>query len=97
MELESKRGNDRKQLKENIWKDYSGGLSTIEIAEKYNISRSYCYQVISAKKGESDPELEKYIKMVETLKRDCERLTQENRKLLEEVELYKKLLIKLAD
>lgn len=97
MESESRRGTEGKQLKELIWRDYSNGLGTLEIAEKYNVSRSYCYQVISAKKSASDPELEKYIKLVETYKRDCERLSEENKKLKEEVELYKKLLTKLAD
>lgn len=42
------------ELKEQIWLDYNNGISTIDISKRYDVSRSYCYQVISSKKGKGD-------------------------------------------
>lgn len=88
---------DSEELKEQIWKDYCNGVSTLDIAKKYQISRSYVYQVISVRKGSSDPDMKRLVDELESTKRSLEKLIEENKKLKEENELYKKLLIKLSD
>ena len=88
---------DTEELKNNIWKDYCNGVNTLDIAKKYQISRSYVYQVISVRKGSSDPDMKRLVDELESTKRSLEKFIEENKKLKEENELYKKLLIKLSD
>lgn len=85
------------ELRQNIWKDYNNGLDSKELADRYGVSRSYVYSVISVRKGSSDPELKRLIDELEGTKRSLEKFIEENKKLKEENDLYKKLLIKLAD
>lgn len=88
---------DTEELKENIWKDYNNGVNTLDISKKYGISRSYCYQVISVKKGRGDNTEKILMDRIEVLEKQLADKTNEIHKLKEETELYKKLLIKLTD
>ena len=88
---------DSKQLKDYIWKDYCDGVSTIELSKKYGISRSYCYQVINGMKGKSNENELALSKRITTMEKIIDQKDEEIQKLKEEVDLYKKLLSKLAD
>ena len=43
------------ELRQNIWKDYNNGLNSREIADKYDVSRSYIYSIIAQMKGKDAP------------------------------------------
>ena len=97
MDVENEEIIDSTQLKDLIWKDYCDGLSTIDLSKKYDVSRSYCYQVIAVKKGKDGNTEKILMDKITVLEKQLGEKTMEIQRLREEVELYKKLLIKLAD
>ena len=81
--------NDKKQ---SIITDWKNGLTPFEISKKYEVSRSYVYQLIgSAKENEvnrpmpSPVVLEKYEKEKDALKSRIEELEEENKNLRNDV------------
>ena len=97
MESDSLDFYDSKQLKKLIWKDYCDGISTLDLSKKYGISRSYCYQVINGMKGKSNEKELALSERITVMEKIIDQKDLEIQKLKEEVELYKKLLTKLAD
>lgn len=80
--------NDKKQNMINDWKN---GMTPFEISKKYEVSRSYVYQLIgSAKENEINRPmappvlLEKYEKEKDALKARISLLEEENRNLAED-------------
>lgn len=80
--------NDKKQNMINDWKN---GMTPFEISKKYEVSRSYVYQLIgSAKENQINRPmappvlLEKYEKEKDALKARISLLEEENRNLAED-------------
>ena len=78
--------NDKKQ---SIITDWKNGLTPFEISKKYEVSRSYVYQLIgSAKENDINRPmappvlLEKYEKKIAALEEKINLLQEDNRRLL---------------
>lgn len=81
--------NDKKQ---SIITDWKNGLTPFEISKKYEVSRSYVYQLIgSAKENDINRPmappvlLEKYEKQIAELKKEIAELEEENKNLRNDV------------
>lgn len=85
--------------KKQIVDYYKKGMSTKDIASELEISRSYVYAVLDKEKVKTaeDPDMKRLVDELESTKRSLEKFIEENKKLKEENDLYKKLLIKLTD